>query len=71
MGILDFVFGPPNVGELGSKKDVKGLVKALRYKKKEPFRVREEAAKALGMIGDKRAVEPLIQALNDSDKLLE
>lgn len=29
--------------------------------------VREEAAKALGMIGDKKAVEPLNEALKDTD----
>ncbi len=29
------------------------------------WRVREESAEALGEIGDKKAVEPLIKCLND------
>ena len=32
--------------------------------------VRLHAAEALGKIGDERAVEPLIEALNDEDRLL-
>lgn len=47
------------------KKDVKGLIKSLGD---EDSYVRQEAAKALGEIGDKRAVEPLIQALKKSGK---
>lgn len=54
----------PNVDELKKKKDVEGLLKALRYKEAS---VRAEAAESLGQIGDKRAVEPLIQALEDED----
>ena len=33
MGIFDKLFGPPNVEELKSKKDVEGLIKALKYVK--------------------------------------
>jgi len=46
------------------RKDVKGLIKALKHKDKD---VREKVARALGNIGDAIAVEPLIQALKDGD----
>ena len=55
----------PNVERLAEKRDVKGLAKALFYKK--AWRVREAAAEALGKIGDSQAVEPLIAALKDED----
>jgi len=64
MGIFDGLF-KPNVERLQEKKNVKGLIKALRHKDSD---VRWRAAKALGEIGDKRAVEPLIQALKDKDR---
>ncbi len=65
--------GPPNVGELRAKGKVKGLIKALGYMrdaedmavKIEAERLRQDAAEALGQIGDTRAVEPLIVALKD------
>lgn len=57
------LFGPPDVAKMKAKKDIKGLVKALGYQR--DFHVREDAAKALGGIGDSRAVEPLIIALAD------
>jgi hypothetical protein len=59
-----FGFGTPNVEKMSEKRDVDGLIKALRYKK--DWQVREKAAGALGRIG-KPAVEPLISALNDHD----
>jgi len=46
----------PNVEKLEKKKNVKGLIKALRH---EDVHVRWSAAEALGEIGDARAVEPL------------
>jgi HEAT repeat protein len=46
-------------------KHVNSLIKVLKYKR-DPS-VRRSAAKALGRIGDKRAVEPLIQALKDEN----
>ena len=55
----------PNVERLAENRDVKGLAKALFYKK--AWRVREAAAEALGKIGDSQAVEPLIAALKDED----
>jgi len=61
MGIFDKLF-KPNVERLQEKKNVKGLIKALRHK---DGYVREGAAGALGEIGDERAVEPLIRALKD------
>jgi len=66
MGIFDRLF-KPNVERLREKKNVKGLIKALRHK---DWHVREEAAWALGGIGDARAVEPLIQALMDDSDVL-
>jgi len=59
MGILGLF--KPNVRRMKVKKDVEGLIKALNYERDHD--VRMGAAEALGEIGDKRAVEPLIQAL--------
>ena len=61
MGLFDFLLGPPDVENLKAKKDVEGLLKALKYKKDND--VREKAAAALGEIGDERAVGPLTHAL--------
>jgi HEAT repeat protein len=49
------LFGPP----------VKGLIRALQYQK--VWKVRMDAAIALGEIGDVRAVNPLIEVLADPD----
>jgi HEAT repeat protein len=57
------LFGPPDINKLKAKGDVKGLIKALRYKKDRS--VVAYAAQALGEIGDARATEPLIAALTD------
>jgi len=57
------LFGPPDVKKIEAKRDVKGLIKALRYE--QDAKVRRDAARALGRIGDARAVEPLINALKD------
>jgi HEAT repeat protein len=57
------LFGPPNIEKLKAKQDLEGLVKALDNKKYAD--VRCQSAKALGQIGDKSAVEPLIAALAD------
>jgi HEAT repeat protein len=57
------LFGSPNVEKMKAKRDVKSLIKALGYKNYAV--IREEAAKALGEIGDTRAVEPLAAALTD------
>jgi HEAT repeat protein len=55
----------PDVKKLKAKQDVKGLIEALGYQ--EYKRVRQEAAMALGEIGDVRAAEPLIAALSDDE----
>jgi HEAT repeat protein len=57
------LFGPPDVARLEARRNVKGLVKALRYEKDR--RVREAAAAALGRIGDPCTVEPLARALGE------
>ena len=70
------LFGPPNVEKMKAKRDVKGLIKALSYKKyqataglreSEGREVRQEAAWALAQLGDARAVGPLIATLKDND----
>jgi HEAT repeat protein len=66
MSFLQGLFGPPKIKKLKHKKDIKGLIKALEYKK-DPT-VRAGAAEALGQIGDSCAVEPLIAALKDNDR---
>jgi HEAT repeat protein len=58
------LFGPPDIAKLKAKRDVEGLVKALGYRKDQGG-VRKDAIVALGEIGDPRAVEPLIAALDD------
>lgn len=57
-----FGIGKPNIEKLKVKKDVEGLIKALKHKDRD---IREKAAKALGKIKGERAVETLIQALKD------
>jgi len=65
MGIFDRLF-EPIVERLQKKKEVKGLIKALRHKDEY---VREEAAEALGEIGDRRAIKPLYEIImSDRDK---
>jgi HEAT repeat protein len=59
------IFGSPNVGKMSEKHDVRGLIKALSYKKDAA--VRKAASEALGELADPRAVEPLIGALWDED----
>jgi HEAT repeat protein len=60
------LFGPPDVDSLKAKGDVPGLIKALGYRNDDG--VRALAAWSLGMIGDARAVEPLITALKDQSR---
>ena len=55
----------PNIDELMGKKDMEGLIKALKHDD-EP--IRWAAAKALGEVGDQRATEPLIEALKDEEE---
>jgi HEAT repeat protein len=60
MGLL----GPPDVKKMLARKDVGGLIKALRYKDSQ---IRQKAAHALGDIRDKKACEALLLALDDED----
>jgi HEAT repeat protein len=60
------LFGPPDVEKMKEKKNIKGLIKALNYKK--DWSIRADAAGALGDIGDVRAVEPLIAALKHGER---
>jgi HEAT repeat protein len=61
------IFGPPNIEKLKAKRNVKGLIKALEYKKSS--RVRSEAAVALGEIGNVHAITPLVNRLQAPDEL--
>lgn len=57
------LFGPPNVEKMKARRDIKGLIKTLEYKKDN--NVRLLAARTLGEIGDPQAVEPLIDCMWD------
>ena len=59
------LFGPPNVDRLKVRGDAPGLIKALEYPRL--WRVRRDAAAALGQIGDADAVGPLRVAVEDQD----
>ena len=56
--------GPPNIAKLEARRDVGGLIRALGYGNPAQFGLRTAAAEALGRLGDARAVEPLIAALD-------
>ena len=57
------LFGPPNVEKLKANGDAPGLRKALEHP--GHWRVRRDAAEALGRIGDASAVACLVAALRD------
>jgi HEAT repeat protein len=57
-------YPPPDIDEMRAKREVKGLIRALRYQKNVD--IQANAAEALGEIGDTIAVEPLIAALKDN-----
>ena len=56
----------PNVKRMTKRKDVAGLIEALRN---ENMSVRRKAAEALGLLGDAQAYEPLIKALDDDHSI--
>jgi len=58
----------PDIEKMKANKDVEGLIRAL---KDEDYWVRWRAAESLGRIGDKRAVEPLIEILNDTNYMVQ
>ena len=67
---------PPNIEELKEQSDIKGLIRALRYHPSPKIsykghNIREHAAKALGLIGDNRAVKPLVKVLKDRNEWME
>ncbi|MEW5820364.1 MAG: HEAT repeat domain-containing protein [Cyanobacteriota bacterium] len=62
MGFFDSIF-KPNIEKMEEKKDVEELIKDLNNK---DFNVRKDAVFVLGKIGDTRAVESLINVLNDT-----
>lgn len=65
MPFLQGLFGPPDVMNMESKCDFKGLIKALAYESDR--KICFEAAAALGRLKDPRAIDPLINALSDLD----
>ena len=65
MGFLEGLFGRPNIEKLKRKSNVKGLISALGHARSE---VSEKAAGALGELGDRRAVEPLMAILEDQER---
>lgn len=69
MGIFNMFIDLFKAYRSAGKDDVEGLTKILKYSK-DKF-ARWEAAEALGKIGNKRAVEPLVEALKDGDRYVE
>jgi len=60
------LIGPPNIERLTASRNIRGLTKALGYRK--ACFVRKAAAESLGKLNDIRAIEPLTIALKDEDK---
>ena len=56
----------PKIEKMKANKDIDGLIDAVRYRR--DWKTRMRAVDILGEIGDKRAVEPLIEALEDENK---
>lgn len=63
MMLADYLKPRPDVKELKANRDVRGLIRALQYKR--DLDVRAAAAFALGSIGNSLAVEALVKALKD------
>jgi HEAT repeat protein len=66
MGLFEPV--EPDVVRLKAARNLKGLVRALKYPKRAE--VRSRAAEALGDLGDETATEALIVALADEDRFV-
>jgi HEAT repeat protein len=60
------LFGPPDIKKMLARLNVNGLIRALDYHKNKNIQI--EAIEALGELGDKRAVEPLISRLLTSNE---
>lgn len=54
----------PDVDKLYRRRNVRGLIKALKY---DDEQIRRASAEALGKIRDRKATQPLIEALKDDD----
>ena len=63
MELFSSLSGQPNIERLYEKNDIEGLIKALEYYR--GWEIRENAAKALGDLGNPQAVEALIHTLSD------
>jgi len=63
------MFDPRDVRKLEIEQDIDGLIQVLRTNNSS--RIRQLAATALGKIGDKRSVEPLIQTFEDGYRFNE
>ncbi|MEM3750812.1 MAG: HEAT repeat domain-containing protein, partial [Candidatus Jordarchaeales archaeon] len=59
------LFGKPDIRKMEERRDVSGLIKALRDKHPE---VRGRAALALSLIKDVSAVKPLAELLRDENR---
>lgn len=59
------LFGPPNIEKMKNKKGIKGLIKALEYKK--DAKIQEDAKNALIELGND-SVLPLINSLENKDE---
>jgi HEAT repeat protein len=58
----------PNIKKLKTQKDVKGLIAVLQSHRDD--RIRGQAARELGAIGDIRALDPLRNALRDKNRFV-
>lgn len=57
-----FSFLKPDVNKMRNGKDIDGLIKALKH---QDIGIRMNAAYAIGDVGDRKGVEPLIELLKD------
>lgn len=55
---------PPDIAKMTTNHDVDGLIRILEHQDKYKFETRKDAIKALGILGDSRAVDPLICELD-------
>jgi len=65
MPFLQSLFGPPDVDKMRSRRNIEGLAKAMTYEK--DANIHRDAARALYFINDRRAIEPLIAALQETN----
>lgn len=58
----------PNIRRMAAHKRVDSLIRALAYEK--DYRIRHLAARFLGVIGDGKALDPLIRSLSDTHPMV-